>query len=78
VFDLLVVVTEVTIDEACASFVFVFRRIRFCLIVQFSKFVRACFGDSIRIPSLKQEVNNFFKIVFYLFAVSARPLEDMN
>jgi len=29
VFDLLVFVTEVTIDEACASFVFVFRRIRF-------------------------------------------------
>jgi len=29
VFDLLVVVTGVTIDEACASFVFVFRRIRF-------------------------------------------------
>ena len=29
VFDLLVVVTEVTIDEACASFMFVFRRIRF-------------------------------------------------
>ncbi|MFL0202103.1 hypothetical protein ACHFI2_16070, partial [Exiguobacterium acetylicum] len=50
----------------------------FCLIVQFSKFVRACFGDSIRIPSLKQEVNNFFEIVFYLFAVSARPLKDMN
>jgi len=36
----------------------------FCLIVQFSKFVRARFGDSIRIPSLKQEVNNFFEIVF--------------
>uniref|UniRef100_UPI003018CFBA hypothetical protein n=1 Tax=Exiguobacterium acetylicum TaxID=41170 RepID=UPI003018CFBA len=29
VFDLLVFVTEVTIDEACASFMFVFHRIRF-------------------------------------------------
>jgi len=59
VFDLLVVVTEVTIDEACASFVFVFRRIRFCLIVQFSKFVRRL-SDFNRLTGCFVYVNHAF------------------
>ncbi|AFS69186.1 Hypothetical protein Eab7_0023 [Exiguobacterium antarcticum B7] len=53
-FDLLVFVTKVTLTKLALHSLFVSEDTFFCLIVQFSKFVRACFGDSIRIPSLKQ------------------------
>uniref|UniRef100_UPI00374A6B74 hypothetical protein n=1 Tax=uncultured Exiguobacterium sp. TaxID=202669 RepID=UPI00374A6B74 len=60
VFDLLVVVTEVTIDEACASFVFVFRRIRFLPHRSVFKVRRVVFSDFNILTSYQLDCQQLF------------------
>jgi len=60
VFDLLVVVTGVTIDEACASFVFVFHRIRFLPHRSVFKVRRVVFSDFNILTSYQPDCQQLF------------------